>query len=162
SAAGLSRHENAKHSNYNIPPIQSYILPESAINEWKEMLVHAIHKQLPLAFRKTGKQVIKFPCMEGQYLGLFGQYLTRVFVHRRAYKCVFSGSDAYQTISSLLGDHCWGVRHYKCNQVSYVVLFIQTTNESSIPALDALIAKKAAKKKKKKKKKIILVIRILL
>src|SRR6185437_148977 len=115
-----------------------------------------------LLFEKLAKQVIKFPCMEGQYLGLFRQYLTCVFVHRRAYKCIFSESDAYQTISSLLGDHCWGVRHYKCNQVSYVVLFIQTTNESSIPALDALIAKKAAKKKKKKKKKIILVIRILL
>ncbi|CAG8780417.1 17943_t:CDS:1, partial [Racocetra fulgida] len=60
----LSQHENAKHSNYNIPPIQSYILPENSINEWKEMLVHAIHKQLSLAFQKTGKQVIKFPCME--------------------------------------------------------------------------------------------------
>ncbi|CAG8540249.1 10165_t:CDS:2, partial [Scutellospora calospora] len=69
--------------DYNIPPIQSYILSENAINEWKEML--------------------------GQYLGLFRQYLTRVFVHKRAYKCVFSESNAYQTISSLLGDYCWGV-----------------------------------------------------
>ncbi|CAG8735610.1 36436_t:CDS:2 [Gigaspora margarita] len=33
-----SQHKNAKHSNYNIPPIQSYILPKNAINEWKEML----------------------------------------------------------------------------------------------------------------------------
>ncbi|CAG8561153.1 25437_t:CDS:2, partial [Gigaspora rosea] len=41
----------------------------NAINEWKEMLVHSIHKRLPLAFQKTEKQVIKFPCMEGQYLG---------------------------------------------------------------------------------------------
>ncbi|CAG8847146.1 31380_t:CDS:1, partial [Racocetra persica] len=104
---GLSRHENAKHGNYNIPPIQCYILPENTITEWKEMLVHAIHKQLPLTFRKTGKQVIKFPYMEGQYLELFRQYLTCVFVHKKAYRCVFSGSDAYQTISSLLGDQCW-------------------------------------------------------
>ncbi|CAG8444142.1 15425_t:CDS:1, partial [Cetraspora pellucida] len=41
------------------------------------MLVHAIHKRLSLTFRKTGKQVIKFPCMEGQYSGLFKQYLTQ-------------------------------------------------------------------------------------
>ncbi|RIB24881.1 hypothetical protein C2G38_2167348 [Gigaspora rosea] len=74
SAAGLSRHENAKHNNYNIPPIQPYILPESAINEWKKI-----------------------------------QYLMHVFVHRRAYKCVFLGFDAYQTISSLLDNYCWGV-----------------------------------------------------
>ncbi|RIB21711.1 hypothetical protein C2G38_2175822 [Gigaspora rosea] len=36
SVAGLSQHKNAKHSNYNIPPIQFYILLENAINEWKE------------------------------------------------------------------------------------------------------------------------------
>ncbi|CAG8734506.1 16401_t:CDS:2, partial [Dentiscutata heterogama] len=86
---GLSRHENAKHNDYNTPPIQHYMLPENAINEWKKMLVHAIHKRLPLAFRKTGKQV------------------------------------------------------------SYVVLLIQTTAENSVPALDAILAKKVAKKKKK-------------
>ncbi|CAG8853761.1 43677_t:CDS:1, partial [Gigaspora margarita] len=56
SAAGLSRHENTKHSNYNISPVQHYTLPENAVKEWKEMLVHSIHKRLSLAFRKTGKQ----------------------------------------------------------------------------------------------------------
>ncbi|CAG8800033.1 712_t:CDS:1, partial [Racocetra fulgida] len=39
SAAGLSQHENTKHSNYNIPPIQHYTLPKNAIDEWKEMLI---------------------------------------------------------------------------------------------------------------------------
>ncbi|KAF0478866.1 hypothetical protein F8M41_023929 [Gigaspora margarita] len=76
SAAGLLRHENAKHSNYNISPVQHYTLPENAVKEWKEMLVHSIHKRFSLAFQKTGKQVIKFPCMKGQYLGLFGQFTT--------------------------------------------------------------------------------------
>ncbi|CAG8797302.1 11715_t:CDS:1, partial [Dentiscutata erythropus] len=47
-------------------------------------------------------------------------------------------------------DHCWGVQHYKYNQVSYVVLLIQTTAENSVPALDAIFAKKAVKKKKHK------------
>ncbi|CAG8837234.1 15747_t:CDS:2, partial [Racocetra persica] len=100
---GLSRHKNSKHNDYNTPSIQHYVLPENAINEWKKMLVYTIHKRLPLAFRKTEKQVIKFPCIEGP--------------------------NAYQNISSILDDQCWGVRHYKCNQISYVVLFIQTTIE---------------------------------
>ncbi|CAG8848280.1 9500_t:CDS:2, partial [Racocetra persica] len=39
SSAGLSRHENSKHNDYNTPPIQHYVLPENAINEWKKMLV---------------------------------------------------------------------------------------------------------------------------
>ncbi|CAG8634113.1 35793_t:CDS:2, partial [Racocetra persica] len=85
------------------------------------MLVYAIHKRLPLAFQKTGKQVIKFLCMEGQYLGLFKQHLTRVFVNRKAYRCVFSGPNAYQNISSILDDQCWGIRHYKCNQSSSAI-----------------------------------------
>ncbi|CAG8853311.1 13785_t:CDS:2, partial [Gigaspora margarita] len=78
----LSQHENGKYNKYNIPSIQSYILPESTINEWKKMLVHAIHKQYPLAIQKTSKQPIS------------------VF---------FLEFDAYQTISSLLGDHYWGI-----------------------------------------------------
>ncbi|CAG8830143.1 2357_t:CDS:2, partial [Gigaspora margarita] len=81
--SGLSQHENGKYNNYNIPPIQSYILPESAINEWKEMLVHAIYKQHPLAFENWQTK---------EPIGVF-----------------FSGFDAYQTISSLLDDYCWGV-----------------------------------------------------
>ncbi|CAG8625911.1 7515_t:CDS:2 [Gigaspora margarita] len=100
------RHENAKHNDCNTPPIQQYILPENAINEWKKMLVHAIHKRLPLAFRKTEKQVIKFPYMERP--------------------------GSYQTISPILDDQRWGVWHYKYNQVSYVVQLIQTTAVNSV------------------------------
>ncbi|CAG8719932.1 1673_t:CDS:1, partial [Scutellospora calospora] len=42
--------------DYNIPLIQSYILSENTINEWKEIIVHTIYKRLPLAFKKTSKQ----------------------------------------------------------------------------------------------------------
>ncbi|CAG8806399.1 26564_t:CDS:2, partial [Dentiscutata erythropus] len=123
SSAGLSRYENAKHNDYKTPPIQQYILPENAINKWKKML--------------------------GQYLGLFKKHLTWVFINRKVYRCVFSGPNTYQTISSILDNQYWGVRYYKCNQVSYVVLLIQTTAKNLVPALDAILAKKAAKKKKK-------------
>ncbi|RIB11644.1 hypothetical protein C2G38_2202872 [Gigaspora rosea] len=97
-------------------------------------------------FLEDYKQVIKFSCMEGQYLGLFRQYLTRVFVFFQ------SDADAYQTISSLLGDYCWGVNIISETRflTLYCLLFKQLM-KAQIPALDALIAKKAEKKKKERK-----------
>ncbi|KAF0480599.1 hypothetical protein F8M41_023691 [Gigaspora margarita] len=68
---GLTRHENATHKNYNIirPGISQ--LPAGHIAEFKRMLVHAIQKRLPLHFSHSEKQLVKFPCTESQFVGVF-------------------------------------------------------------------------------------------
>ncbi|CAG8853915.1 32339_t:CDS:1, partial [Gigaspora margarita] len=47
------------------------------IAEFKRMLVYAIQKRLPLHFSRSGKQLVKFPCTESQFVGVFGRYITR-------------------------------------------------------------------------------------
>ncbi|CAG8513381.1 7348_t:CDS:2 [Scutellospora calospora] len=83
------------------------------------------------------------------YLQMTSSYFSKNW--KTTYKCVFSGYNTYQTLSSLLGNQYWSVRYYKYNQVSYIVLFIQTIDEDLVLALDALITKKVAKKVLKKK-----------
>src|SRR4051794_10034592 len=72
SIRGLFQHENLVHSDYKLPPSNLPCLPPDAIQNFREMLVFLIKKRLSLHFNKTGKQTIKIPCSESQFVGVFG------------------------------------------------------------------------------------------
>jgi hypothetical protein len=120
---GLARHENAHHKHYNIIPSNLPTLPEYALQDFRETLVYSIQKQLPLHFSGTGKRLIKFPCSESQFVGIFGDHITRYSPSKKRYECVFQGKDSISILSEVFCDSQWNIRYYQSNQRVYVVLF---------------------------------------
>ncbi|KAF0337775.1 zinc finger bed domain-containing protein ricesleeper 2-like [Gigaspora margarita] len=129
---GLTRHENATHKNYNIirPGISQ--LPADHIAEFKRMLVHAIQKQLPLHFSRSGKQLVKFPYTESQFVGVFGRYITRFSPAKSSYYCIFKGENADNILSEIFEDQQWGTRFYDSGQCAYVILYIENLNQQQL------------------------------
>jgi hypothetical protein len=93
------------------------------------MLVFLIKKRLSLHFRKTGKQIIKVPCSESQFVGVFGPWIQRYSPCKRKYTCLFKGENACETLSIILQDVEWGGRWYDLEQKAYVVLYISSSQE---------------------------------
>src|SRR6185369_9493981 len=108
SIRGLSRHESLVHSNYKLPPSNLPYLPPDAIQKFREMLVFLIKKRLSLHFRKTGKQTIKVPCSESQFVGVFGPWIQCYSPCKRKYTCFFKGQNANKMLSVILQDTEWG------------------------------------------------------
>ncbi|CAG8699691.1 852_t:CDS:1 [Cetraspora pellucida] len=122
---GLIRHENSAHRSYNQPPADLISLPPQHIEQFKRLLVNEIHKKLSLHYTKTGKQLIKFPCTDSEFVAVFGNYLSRFSPAKRTYCCIFKDYNAEHTLRNLLGDEQWGTRYYQDNQKSYVQLYLQ-------------------------------------
>jgi len=128
---GLIRHENIYHKYYNVIQPTLPTLPEHALRDFRQTLVYSIQKQLPLHFSRSGKRLIKFPCSEAQFVGVFGRYLTRYSPIKNKYECVFQGEDSIATLSEIFHDSQWNIRYYESNQRVYVVLFNTNIASSS-------------------------------
>jgi hypothetical protein len=125
TSRGLIRHENSIHASYNQPPIDIIPLPMQHIEQFKKLLVNEIHKRLPLHYTKSGKQLIKFPCTDSEFVAIFGKQLNRFSPAKRIYQCIFKGYAAEAMLGELLGDKQWGTRYYEANQKSFVQLYLQ-------------------------------------
>ncbi|CAG8725890.1 8126_t:CDS:2 [Gigaspora margarita] len=112
----MKKHENATHKNYNIirPGISQ--LPADHIAEFKRMLVHAIQKQLPFHFSHLGKQLVKFPCTENQFVSVFGE-------------------NADNILSEIFENQQWGTRFYNSGQCAYIILYIENLNQQQLSLL---------------------------
>ncbi|CAG8797468.1 30683_t:CDS:2, partial [Gigaspora margarita] len=99
----LIHHERVVHSSYNLPQIGIAILPQEAINEFKDILVYNIQKNY---------QII---------------YITQHLITKHSYECSFSGQDAYNILYQILGDENWGIRHYSLDQQTAVILVVPPT-----------------------------------
>ncbi|CAG8497329.1 4452_t:CDS:2 [Racocetra persica] len=117
---GLIRHENLVHRSYNQPPANIISLPVQHIEQFKKLIVNEIHKKLSLHYTMTGKQLIKFPCTDSEFIAVFGNYLSRFSPAKHTYWCIFKGYNAEDILRNLLGDEQWGTRYYENNQKSYV------------------------------------------
>ncbi|RIB01884.1 hypothetical protein C2G38_2050505 [Gigaspora rosea] len=126
---GLIRHERYTHGTYNIPRANLISLPEEAINEFKETIVYLIQRQLSNHSSLVGSRCITIPCLESQFIGVFGNYIARYAPTQQTYECVFTGEYAYETLQSIFGDSNWGIHHYTGNQKTAVILFIPTQTE---------------------------------
>ena len=122
---GLIRHENLAHASYNQPPADVISLPAQHIEQFKKLLVNEIHKRLPLHYTKSGKQLIKFPCTDSEFVAVFGKQLNRFSPAKRTYQCIFKGNEAEAMLGQLLGDEQWGTRYYEANQKSFIQLYTQ-------------------------------------
>ncbi|CAG8706324.1 1011_t:CDS:2 [Gigaspora rosea] len=71
------------------------------------MLVHAIQKRLPLHFSRLEKQLVKFPCTESQFVGVFCRYITRFSPAKSSYYCIFKGENADNILSEIFEDQQW-------------------------------------------------------
>ncbi|RIB30496.1 hypothetical protein C2G38_2152430 [Gigaspora rosea] len=102
-----------------------------AINEFKKTIVYLIQRQLSNHSSSVGSRCITIPCLESQFVGVFGNYIARYAPTQQTYECVFTGEYAYETLRSIFGDNNWGIRHYTGNQQTAVILFtpIQTDQE---------------------------------
>ncbi|CAG8464449.1 9326_t:CDS:1 [Scutellospora calospora] len=132
---GLIRHERVVHSSYNIPRAGVVTLPQEAIDEFKQTLVYMIQRQLSNNSSSAGSQCITIPCMESQFIGVFGKHITRHAFTRQTYECVFTGRNAYDTLCHILGDKNWRIRHYIKGQQTAVILVTPTSYESETRSL---------------------------
>ncbi|CAG8849129.1 489_t:CDS:1, partial [Gigaspora margarita] len=97
-------HETHKHNDYKIPLSNIPSLPLNVIQEFYETIRFFIKKKLPLHFNKTGKQIIRIPCSEGQFISIFGPWIQRYLPCKRKYTCFFKGQDADTTMAIILQD----------------------------------------------------------
>ncbi|CAG8731286.1 16166_t:CDS:1, partial [Cetraspora pellucida] len=74
---GLSHYETIIYYNYNIPPKHITQLLQEALDEFKNILIYTIQKQLKNNIKNVELQSVKFPCLESQFVEIFGNYLTR-------------------------------------------------------------------------------------
>lgn len=117
------------HKDYKLPPSGLPYLPPDAIQQFRETLVFSIKKKLSLNFKKSGKQSIKIPCSESQFVGVFGSSIYRYSPCRRKYICIFKGQNANMLLSMILKDNEWGERLYDLKQKAYVVLYNSSIQE---------------------------------
>ncbi|RIB28533.1 hypothetical protein C2G38_2028440 [Gigaspora rosea] len=125
---GLSRHETLIHSNYNIPRVGLIPQPFEAISEFKKTLVFLIQNKLKNGYQER-KQHVNAPCLESLFVGTFHGNIKRYSPSREYYYCIFSGVEAYETLSQIFKDPKWSVREYKNQQQTWVVLVSQDTNQ---------------------------------
>ncbi|CAG8645923.1 13580_t:CDS:2 [Dentiscutata erythropus] len=105
SLKGLYQYETLKHYDYKIPLSDIPYLPPNAIQQFHKTLIFFIKKQLPLHFKKTGKQTIKIPYSESQFIGVFGPWIQCYSPCKRKYTCSFKGQDADATMGMILQDN---------------------------------------------------------
>ncbi|CAG8848766.1 27051_t:CDS:2, partial [Racocetra persica] len=55
----------------------------------------------------TGKQTIKIPCSESQFISIFGSWIQRYSPCKKRYTCIFKGQSADATIATILQDTEW-------------------------------------------------------
>ncbi|CAG8722187.1 7282_t:CDS:1, partial [Dentiscutata erythropus] len=103
-----------------------------AINEFKKTIVYLIQCQLSNHSSLVGSRCITIPCLESQFVGVFGKYIARYALTQQTYECVFTGEYAYETLQSIFGDNNWGIRHYTGNQQTAVILFTPTQTDQEI------------------------------
>ncbi|CAG8501608.1 2400_t:CDS:1, partial [Cetraspora pellucida] len=118
----LSHHETIIHYNYNISPKHITQLPQEALDEFKNILIYTIQKQLKNNIKNVGLQSIKFLYLESQFVGIFGNYLTRYSQSRKWYQYIFKGENAVELIGQILGRTNWSVRSYLYGQQTNVIL----------------------------------------
>ena len=107
ASQGLIRHENSVHASYNQPSADIIPLPMQHIEQFKKLLANEIHKQLPLHYTKSGKQPIKFPCTDSEFVAGFGKQLNRFSPAKRTYQCIFKGYEVEAILGKLFGDKQW-------------------------------------------------------
>ncbi|CAG8564842.1 5693_t:CDS:1 [Cetraspora pellucida] len=125
---GLSRHEALIHPNYNIPRAGLIPQPLEAISEFKKTLVFLIQDELKNGCQQR-KQHVNAPCLESLFVGIFHGNIKRYSPSRECYYCIFNGVGAYETLSQIFKDPNWGVREFKNQQQTWVILVSQDTNE---------------------------------
>ena len=117
---GLIRHENLAHASYNQPSADIISLPAQHIEQFKKLLVNEIHKRLPLHYTKSGKQLIKFPCTDSEFVAVFGKQLNRFSPAKRTYQCIFKGNEAEAMLGQLLGDEHGIMKQTKRVSFNYI------------------------------------------
>ncbi|CAG8513117.1 24686_t:CDS:1 [Cetraspora pellucida] len=127
SENGLKRHYNTI-KKYNIPQNDLDTIPNTLLQEFKNILIQQIHRQLPLSFTRMGRKVLSIPCTESQFVAIFAGYIHQFSNDPRVYKCRFHRESAYSTLTKILGDPKWGQKYYDQNQQTYVV-FEQLSNQ---------------------------------
>ncbi|KAF0520747.1 hypothetical protein F8M41_016132 [Gigaspora margarita] len=140
---GLEKH-NTIVQKYNKPRSDLDLLPHTTTNEYKQILIYWIQKHLPKYYKKSGKQTFLLACTESQFFTIFAGYIHYYSSRTRIYRCIFQGSDGYQTISKLLNNNSWGQKNYEHQQQTFVLLGYNHEQEEN-PLLRAL------QKKNKKK-----------
>ncbi|CAG8511910.1 24960_t:CDS:2 [Cetraspora pellucida] len=77
---------------YKIPHATLISLPEEAINEFKETIVYLIQRQLSNHSSLIRFRCITIPCLESQFIGVFGNYIAQYAPTQQTYECVFTGN----------------------------------------------------------------------
>ncbi|RIB08587.1 hypothetical protein C2G38_2211289 [Gigaspora rosea] len=112
-----------QYYNYNIPPKHITPLPQEALDEFKNILIYTIQKQLKNHIKNVGLQSVKFTCLESLFVGVIGNYLTRYSPSRKWYQCIFKGENAIELVGQILERTNWSVRSYLYGQQTNVILF---------------------------------------
>ncbi|KAF0559372.1 hypothetical protein F8M41_006126 [Gigaspora margarita] len=119
---GLNRHETIAHSHYNTPQVGLIPQPPEAIIEFKCLLVHMIQTKLKTSVWEVGRQLVTIPCLESQFIGVFNGYINQYSPSCGWYRCIFTGTNAYEKLGQIFGDEKWGVQEYENNQQTWVIL----------------------------------------
>lgn len=152
SQSGLTRHLNIV-VKYNVLRPDLDILPENVIHQFKEILVHYIHKRLPRGYKQLGKQTVSVPATESQFYAVFKNYIHYYSAKKKIYKCIFRGGSSNQVLANILEMKSWGIKFYDQQQCTYVVLHDDNNNfeiDGENPIMLSTTIKKLHKKKYKR------------
>ena len=69
------RHENLKHSDYNIAPSNLFEVPENLIFKFKDQIRYEIKKKLSKNHTKIGKQRVELACNEDLFYNIFKDFI---------------------------------------------------------------------------------------
>src|SRR6266511_3128687 len=111
------RHENLKHSDYNIAPSNLFEVPENLIFKFKDQIRYEIKKKLSKNHTKIGKQRVELACNEDLFYNILKDLIKRYSPLKRKYICEFQ-DNSMEDLKNILGNN-WDERHYE-GIVSYI------------------------------------------
>ncbi|CAG8529721.1 4776_t:CDS:2, partial [Dentiscutata heterogama] len=118
TSRGLAKHLSiVKKYNASRPDLDT--LPENTIQQFKDILVHYIHKRLPRGYKQLGKQTVLVPATESQFYSIFQNHIHFYSATKSKYKCIFHGSSSNQLLANILNVQDWGIKFYDQQQFEW-------------------------------------------
>ncbi|CAG8686013.1 12939_t:CDS:2 [Cetraspora pellucida] len=144
---GYHKHQKDIHTSKINNKNSKDELVNNSLDEFKNILIYTIQKQLKNNIKNIELQSVKFPYLKSQFVGIFGNYLTRYSSSQKWYQCIFKEENAIELVSQILGRTNWSIRSYLYGQQTNIILI---SSDSTI--------NKIKKDKHKKQKQIELYI----
>ncbi|CAG8819679.1 9382_t:CDS:2, partial [Cetraspora pellucida] len=70
-------------------------IPNTSLQEYKNILIQQIHHQLPLSFSRIERNILSIPCTESQFFAIFAEHIHQFSNNSRGQKCYNQNQQTY-------------------------------------------------------------------